>query len=77
MSIDRNLLFNIINDVIRKKYHGGDIENWLWLWKTIIMNAPEKNCKRVGNLDLWKNLPANKSLFTSNGKGLPIGNLSS
>lgn len=77
MSIDRDLLFNIVNDVIRKKYHGGDIENWLWLWKIIIMNAPEKNCKKVGNLDLWKNLPANKSLFTSNGKGLPIGNLSS
>lgn len=77
MSINRTLLFNILNDVIRKKYKGKDIGKWLWLWNKIIMNAPEKNCNRVGNLNLWKDLPTNKSLFTSNGKGLPIGNLSS
>lgn len=77
MSINRTLLFNILNDVIRKKYKGKDIEKWLWLWNKIIINAPEKNCTKVGNLNLWKDLPPNKSLFTSNGKGLPIGNLSS
>ena len=77
MSINRTLLFNILNDVVRKKYKGKDIGKWLWLWNKIIMNAPEKNCNRVGNLNLWKDLPPNKSLFTSNGKGLPIGNLSS
>ena len=77
MSINRTLLFNILNDVIRKKYKGEDIEKWLWLWNKIIINAPEKNCTKVGNLNLWKDLPPNKSLFTSNGKGLPIGNLSS
>lgn len=77
MSINRNLLFNIVNDVIRNKYKGDNIEQWLWLWKTVIFNAPEKNCVKTGDLNLWKNLPTNKSLFTSNGKGLPIGNLSS
>lgn len=77
MSINRTLLFNILNDVIREKYRGKNIEKWLWLWNKIIINAPEKNCTKVGNLNLWKDLPPNKSLFTSNGKGLPIGNLSS
>ena len=28
MSINRTLLFNILNDVIRKKYKGKDIERW-------------------------------------------------
>lgn len=78
MSIDRRMLWNIVEDVIRSKYKGENIEWWLWLWKMVIMNAPEKNCVRVGDLKLWKRLPKNKSLFTNGeGKGLPIGNLPS
>lgn len=77
MSIDREFLYNIVKDVLTAKYQGENINNWLWLWKLVITNAPENNCTKTGNLNLWKDLPINKSLFTSNGKGLPIGNLSS
>lgn len=78
MSIDRRMLWNITEDVVRRKYKGEHMEWWLWLWETVIMNAPEENCRKVGDLSLWRRLPENKSLFTNGkGKGLPIGNLPS
>lgn len=78
MSIDRKMLYGIVENLLRKKYHGSDIDFWLWLWKKVIMNDPSKNCIKVGDLKLWDKLPRNKSLFTcGEGKGLPIGNLPS
>lgn len=78
MSINRSLLYSLLEKVVRRKYHGSDIEWWLWLWKKVIMNDPTKNCVRVGDLSLWDKLPKNKSLFTcGEGVGLPIGNLPS
>lgn len=78
MSIDRKMLYDIVEKLLRDKYHGEDIDYWLWLWKKVIMNDPSKNCVRVGDLSLWDKLPKNKSLFTcGEGKGLPIGNLPS
>lgn len=78
MSIDRQLLYNIVEDIIRREYHEDDIEFWLWLWRKMILHDPTKNCIKVGDLSLFGKLPKNKSLFTNEaGKGLPIGNLPS
>lgn len=78
MSINRSLLYDLLEKVIIEKYHGSDIEWWLWLWKKVVMNDPTKNCIKVGDLTLWDKLPKNKSLFTCGvGIGLPIGNLPS
>lgn len=75
MSINRSLLYSLLENVIREKYHESDIEWWLWLWKKVFLHDPTKNCVRVGDLSLWDKLPANKSLFTcGEGIGLPIGN---
>lgn len=75
MSINRSLLYRLLEKVIMEKYHGDDIEWWLWLWKKVFLHDPTKNCVRVGDLSLWDKLPANKSLFTcGEGIGLPIGN---
>ena len=75
MSINRSLLYRLLEKVIREKYHGSDIEWWLWLWKKVVLHDPTRNCVRVGDLSLWDKLPANKSLFTcGEGIGLPIGN---
>lgn len=77
MSINRKLVWNIVRKLIRKNYHESDANWWLWLWKLIILNAPEKKCHYVGNPNLKYRVPHNKSLFYSNGNGLPIGNLPS
>ena len=78
MSINRRMLYDIVEKIIREKYQGGDMDFWLWLWRKVIMNDPSKNCVKVGDLSLWDRLPVNKSLFTcGEGIGLPIGNLPS
>ena len=58
-------------------YKENDQPFWIYLWELIILYRPERNCIKVGNLNLWKRLPKEKSLFCQNNKGLPIGNLSS
>ena len=78
MSINRSLLYRLLENVIMEKYHESDIEWWLWLWKKVVLHDPTKNCIKVGDLSLWNKLPKNKSLFTcGKGVGLPIGNLPS
>lgn len=77
MSIDRQRLFGLLEHTLRAKYDGADIDWWLWLWHEVVLNSPEKNCEKVGDISLWNRLPENKTLFKSGGKGLPIGNLPS
>lgn len=77
MSIDRQLLYEIVEEIVLEA-GTEDAEWWLWLWRKIILHAPEHNCRRVGDLTLWEKLPAEKSLFTNGeGMGVPIGNLPS
>lgn len=77
MSIERDRLYGMVERLLRQSGEA-DVEWWLWLWRKIILHAPEKHCKRVGDLALWKKLPRSKTLFTNGeGRGLPIGNLPS
>lgn len=77
MSINRQLMYHVVEYTIRRRYHGDDIEFWLWLWKIVILTPPEENCVRRGDQKLWDALPAHKSIFKSKGRGLAIGNLPS
>jgi retron-type reverse transcriptase len=84
MSIDRSLLYQNVEEVLVKKYTKYQKSaQWLfdilWLSKTIIETDPVKNHIKVGDLNLFSQVPLRKSLFsnTREGKGLPIGNLSS
>jgi hypothetical protein len=76
MSIDKNILSEIVNDVVRSSIDD-DLAWWLWLADTLIWHRPEKDCDLHGNVRLWNDLPDNKTLFKTNGYGLPIGNLTS
>lgn len=76
MSIDRDVLMREIVRILRK-YGTPDAEWWLWLIRLVVTNRPEMNCEIHGDRSLWSRLPRNKSLFHSNGRGLPIGNLTS
>lgn len=45
----------------------------LWLLKKLSLCDPTLNCRINGNLNLWDDLPSNKSIFGTNGKVMPNG----
>lgn len=50
---------------------------WLELCRIILHHDPTSNVKVRSSATLMRRVPAHKSLFNSDGRGLPIGNLSS
>lgn len=79
MSINKHLLSQRVDEFIVEKYPDNRKKECLrWLCKLVIMNQPEKNCKKRGDLNAWEKLPKGKSLFDVGEMfGLPIGNLTS
>ena len=77
-SINKDILFKI---VYKKVKECGMRDYWkeeiLWLCKKIIYHDPAKNYIFKGNPENKKLIPKEKSLFFSQGSGLPIGNLTS
>lgn len=74
MSINRELLYNILASVIMDNYHEDDLTWWLWLLKIVITHDPTTNCIKVGDKNLFNKIPKEKSLFGNTGNGTPIGN---
>jgi retron-type reverse transcriptase len=78
MHINRQRLYQRLEDFVKKVYQGSDRELILWLSRLVIYNNPAQNCLRKGSAKDWEGLPPDKSLFHSPADcGLPIGNLSS
>lgn len=50
---------------------------WVWLYKTILHHDPTVGAQIKSPLWMMRRVPPHKSLFNANGRGLPIGNLSS
>ena len=91
MHIDRQRLYDITKEsILRMADHFTDasktmrwrekidIEFVLYMVHEVIMLDPTEHCHINGSRKDWKGLPDSKSLFKSGeGKGLPIGNLTS
>lgn len=79
MSIDKQLLTDMVTQFLEEKYPNNKKKQPLMaLFQQIIMNRPEQDCLKVGDINLWGKLEKGKSLFDTNGeRGLPIGNLTS
>lgn len=75
MSIDKELLWKMLEAFIKERYHGEDKDTLLWLAEVTVRHRPQDNCIRKGDLSLWKKLPKHKSLFTMD--GMAIGNITS
>lgn len=77
-SIDKDILFKIVFDKIagsnRPDYWKEDI---IWLCRKIIFHDPTEGCVFKGSIKDKSLIPEGKSLFFSQGRGLPIGNLTS
>lgn len=77
-SINKNILYKIVAEKIQnapKSY--GWKKDILWLVEKIIFHDPANNYIFRGDWNMKALIPKEKSLFYSNGKGLPIGNLTS
>ena len=75
MSIRRDLLWYLLERLIRRHYDGGDKEVLLRTVKTVVYHHPEDDCIINGDPAEWRNLPKNKSMFTiDRNLGGPIGN---
>ncbi len=77
-SINKDILWELVSSKIKGQPKG----NWwkkemLWLCEKIIYHDPTKNYVFKGDERTNRLIPQEKSLFYSNGKGLPIGNLTS
>lgn len=80
MSINKLLLFEIIKKQLIKKQHklNCSLDLILFLVEKVIFRDPTIDCIVKSQRQAWQGLPRSKSLFFSgDGKGLPIGNLTS
>lgn len=80
MSINRDLLFSKIKNVIFENINGIEFDHSLILYliEKTIFNDPTHNCCIKGKRLDWSGLPQSKSLFYAKPDcGLPIGNLTS
>ena len=78
MSIDKAILWEMIDDFVRGHYEGDDLECLLYLLNVTIFHNPQDRCIRKSPPAKWEPLPKRKSLFyTDRGKGMAIGNLPS
>ena len=77
-SIDMEILFCNLKFLLNEKYLGEDKEILLSLFEKTIFARPQEDCIIKGSMADWRGLPLAKSLFgCDDGKGLPIGNLTS
>lgn len=75
MSIRRDLLWYLLERLIRRHYNGGDKDVLLRIVKVVVYHHPEDDCIINGDPAEWRNLPKNKSMFTiDRNLGGPIGN---
>ena len=78
MSIDKSILWEMMEQFIRDKYEGEDIDLVLWLARITAFHCPQKNCRRMSPLSAWEGLPPSKSLrYNDPNIGIAPGNLSS
>lgn len=78
MSIDKSLLWEMVNIYLGENYFREDKDCLLYLLRVTIFNNPQDKCFKRSPNSLWKKLPSRKSLFnTPRSKGEAIGNLPS
>ncbi|MFA6285652.1 MAG: reverse transcriptase domain-containing protein [Parcubacteria group bacterium] len=79
MAMDRNILYKKIERELKAARNMNfDIDLILYLIRTVVFHDSTKNCRVKGAREDWVGLPKSKSLFfAAEGKGFPIGNLTS
>ena len=78
MSIDGEILWHQLRELIENEYHESDKDTLLYLTEITVRHRPQDYCRRKGRIHLWDKLPKDKSLFSiSEWRAMPIGNITS
>lgn len=81
MSIDKKILYTLLDSLVTQADNnpfGAEPELIMYLIEKTLEDNPVDNCRVRGKKSDWAGLPPSKSLFhSSEGCGLPIGNLTS
>ncbi len=76
MNIDKGLMWLMLERLILSKYHGEYRDILLKLVKTTVFHEPQKDCEIRSPTAMWDRIAPDKSLFFNReGRGEPIGNL--
>ena len=78
MSMDKALLYEMLDMFIRDNYKGDDLQCLLYVTRVIVFHCPQENCIRRSSIEKWSHIPPRKTLFGQpREKGCAIGNLPS
>lgn len=78
MSMDKALLYEMLDIFIREHYEGDDIDCLLYVTQRLVFHCPQDNCVRCSPIEKWSHIPPRKTLFGQpREKGCAIGNLPS
>ena len=78
MSIDKSILWKLLLKGMQKQFGGNVPEAFKDLLYKVLMHSPTTDFSNKSSEKLWSCVPHEKSLFfAQEGKGLPIGNLTS
>lgn len=76
MNINKTILWNMLEDLIKRKYTGEDADILLYLVRITVFHHPEKCCTIQSPIEMWQYIRKDKSLFyIDDDLGEPIGNL--
>lgn len=76
MNINKTILWNMLEDLIKREYTGEDADILLYLVRITVFHHPEKCCTIQSPIEMWQYIRKDKSLFyIDDDLGEPIGNL--
>lgn len=76
MNINKTILWNMLEDLIKRKYTGEDADTLLYLVRITVFHHPEKCCTIQSPIEMWQYIRKDKSMFyIDDNLGEPIGNL--
>lgn len=76
MNISKTILWDMLEDLIKRKYGGEDMDLLLYLVRVTVLHHPEKLCTIQSPMEMWKLIRQDKSMFfIDDDLGEPIGNL--
>lgn len=63
MNISKTILWNMLEDLIKRKYVGEDMDILLYLVRVTVLHHPEKLCTIQSPMEMWKLIRQDKSMF--------------